>query len=160
LNIDEIQSFGRKSRRNLLYGRSIRLASRCRGVGRRFLNTWQNRRKLERVPKEQQSCLIEERIKVPADRADVPAIVFRMSNATTLKLPSNTVWSGGNYEARLRTGTENILLDYWERPYIPRPSTPGPWGYAFKANTDWKKYRSPNRMNFFGSAVGLLPPRR
>lgn len=107
------------------------------------------------------NCLIVSRGPLSADRDSEPAIVFLIGSNTTLKLPG-TLWSGGNYEARIRTGGESRLLDYWERPYIPRASNPlvlfGPARAWIGANTDWRKYRM-NRLDFFARAVGLLPQR-
>lgn len=155
LAIGDIVMFQSRPHRGQRRAEIVKLAPGCRGRGRRLLADWRARRKLGNT-KTSAACLISKRTTLPTDTGRDPAIRFLSGHYTTLSLPG-TRWSSGNYEARLRTRSGDILLDYWERPYIERPSWPGPWGYVYRGNTDWKDYRSPARIDFFGRAVGLIP---
>lgn len=157
LDIDEIVVFQSRPHKGMRSASIIRLAPGCGGRGRELLAAWHARRKLANARSANKACLIETRTKIPADTDGTPAIRLLMDRFTTLGLPG-TRWSSGNYEARLRTHDGDILLDYWERPYLPRPAGPGPWGYAYQSNTDWKDYRNPARIDFFGRALGLIAP--
>lgn len=132
----------------------------CRGRFASLLEQWGLKRRNLRGEASDRGCLLVSRGAMSAD-GEEPAIVFLLGSKTTLKLPGN-VWSGGNYEARIRSGGENRLLDYWERPFIERASNPlclfGPARAWTAANTDWRKYRM-DRLDFFARAVGLLPQR-
>ena len=157
LEIDEIAIFSRHSGQRTARGRFVGLNPECRGRGAELLAHWKRRARFSYASKEDKACLRARYETVSADRSSIPAILFLTDSATTLKLPG-TGYSGGNFEARIRTGTDDYLLDYWERPFIKRPAGIGPWGYAFKANTNWRNYRTPGRFNFLARALGLLPP--
>jgi len=156
LKINRVLLFQSRPRNGELHGEQFKLVSECRGVGSKYLNLLRKGRRIKSTSSEQKYCLNKEKVSVSADRSSIPAIVFLKDHATTLRLPGNTAYAGGNFEARLRTVQKDILLDYWERPYLKKPSGPSSLGYLFPESTDWRKYRSPGRTRFFASAVGLL----
>jgi hypothetical protein len=158
LAIDEIVMFQSRQRRGVQNGQQFTLAEDCRGRGREHLMRLAETGHLKNAAAGEDRCLKERKVTLDADRRTLPAILFLIGDMTTLKLPGNG-WSAGNYEARMRTADADTLLDYWERPYIPRPAGPSPWGHAFPANTDWKTYRNPGRALFFATAAGLIPRR-
>lgn len=156
LDIDEIAMFQSRAHRGVARAQVFKLAAHCRGRGRQDLAVLTAKGRRASTSKADNVCLEERRDEFDDDRRQIPAVMFLLGNATTLKLPGTT-WSSGNYEARLRADGKDVLLDYWERPYITRPATPSPWGYAFPANTDWKAYRQPGRAAFFARATGVMP---
>ena len=157
LDLDEIVMLQSRPHRGIQRSQHFTLAAGCRGRGREHLANLIAKGRLADANKADKQCLQQRQGTVDADRRDIAAIRFLLGTATTLRIPGNS-WSAGNYEARLHTPGQDMLLDYWERPYITRPGGPSPWSYAYPANTDWKSYRSPGRAKFFARAVGLLPP--
>lgn len=156
LDIDEIAMFQSRAHRGVAKAQVFKLVAHCRGRGHQYLSALATKGRLAHASKADNACLDERRDEFDDDRRQIPAIMFLLGTATTLKLPG-TSWSSGNYEARLRADGMDVLLDYWERPYLTRPATPSPWGYAYPANTDWKAYRAPGRATFFARATGLMP---
>lgn len=146
LNIDEVIQFQRPHK-GRLYGQFITLVPGCENIGKKHLETWKNRGRFSSPTKRDKECLIGEWKTVSADRIDIPAIEYRMGPQSALK-QKGTGWGDGNYEVWLRTAEGPKLVKHWERPYVTRPSWLGPWGYAFPANTDSKKYKRPKRLDF------------
>lgn len=159
LDLDEVVMLQSRPHRASQRSQHFTLAAGCRGRGREHLANLIAKGRLANAGKTDKQCLQQRQGTIAEDRRDIAAIQFLLGPASTLKLPGNTSWHSGNYEARLRTPAGDSLLDYWERPYIPRPGGPSPWSYAYPANTDWKSYRTPGRVKFFATAVGLLPPK-
>ena len=155
LGIDEVVMFQSRAHKDKLRGQFITLSPDCSGVGAKYLETWKRRGRFGRLPKEDKGCLVSRWKNTDPDRSQIPALVFMQGSYTTLRQPG-TNWADGSYEARLRTTEGDKLLDYWERPYITRPAEPGPWGYAYPANTDTKKFRAPKRLDFFLKATNVL----
>ncbi|MEO1207022.1 MAG: hypothetical protein AAFV45_11890 [Pseudomonadota bacterium] len=155
LAIDEIHIVQSNPRAGQQYVVTYSLAADCLAQGAHLLEELKTRGRLRYATPSQKKCLIQDTGYVDANRDHIPAIEFMAGTQTTLRQPG-AGWYGGSFEARIRTANGSLLLDYWERPFIERPSSPGPWGYAFPANTDWKDYRTPNRLKFFAGAVGLL----
>lgn len=156
LDIDEIVMFQSRVHQGQLRAQHFTLTEHCRGRGRELLQELAGKGGLRSASHAKDSCLHEQQSRVDGNRQEIPAVLFLIDGATTLKLPGG-IWSGGNYEARVRTREQDLLLDYWERPFITRPAGPSPWWYVFSANSDWKRYRNPGRAKFFAGAVGLLP---
>lgn len=156
LDIDEIVMFQSRAFQGTYRAQHFTLAEHCRGRGREQLQVIAGNGRLRSVRNAKDSCLHEHQSSVDANRHATPALVFLIGGATTLKMPG-AIWAGGHYEARVRTSDQDLLLDYWERPFITRPAGPSPWWYAFPGNSDWKRYRNPGRVKFFAAAVGLLP---
>jgi hypothetical protein len=155
LNIDQVAMFQSRSHRGKLRGQFITLVPECKGIGASHLETWKRKGRFGSASKQDKACLVSHWSSVDPDRSDIAALVFMRGSHTTLRQPG-TNWADGSFEARLRTAAGDRLIDYWERPYITRPAEPGPWGYAYPANTDWKKYRAPKRLDFFLKAVDVL----
>jgi len=146
LKFDEVMVFQRP-RRGEIYGRLVRLAAGCDGLGVAHLSAWKVRGRFGAPKQRDKDCLVAEWKTVSDDRAAIPAIEYRHGRHSTLLPPGNN-WASGAYEVRLRSLGESKLLGYWERPYITRPGSPGPWGYAYPSNTDPTKYKEPNRLAF------------
>lgn len=159
LAIDRVYQFQSRPIRGQLTAEIITLKSECRHLGAAELQALQSKSRSNSRHRRFGDCLNLQREEVDADRSHIPAIVFLIDGRTTLRMKQSSNWSAGNYEARLRTADRDVLLDYWERPYIERPAFPWlltPYGFLHKSNTDWRKYRM-NRTEFFTSAMGLAP---
>ena len=152
LDFKEVTVFQRPHKGEI-YGRFVRLAPGCRNRGIEHYNVWKKRKRFSAPEKQDKDCLIGDWKTVSDDRSKIPAVVYRHGTQSTLQIPGNS-WASGAYEIQLRTKDNIQLLDYWERPYITRPSWPGPTGYAFPSNTERKKYRQPKRLEFFLDAIG------
>lgn len=146
LKFDEVAVLQRP-RQNQIYGQFVTLVPGCEGHGDELLEKWKKRGRFSAPTKQTKDCLVSEWKKVSANRSAIPAIEYRHGTDSTL-VPSGTNWGDGAYELRKRTPDGYHLIDYWERPYITRPSWYGPWGYAYPANVDFKKYRQPKRLDF------------
>ncbi|MEQ8823754.1 MAG: hypothetical protein RIC14_05200 [Filomicrobium sp.] len=159
MDIDRIYQFQSRAHRGTLNAEIITLDPACQTLGRQLLERVKSKRRIKRLPRAQlSSCLKLERRKIASERENIPAIVFLSGKRTTLKMDGNVSWATGNYEARLRTPQRDVLLDYAERPYIPRPEYPllfGLNGLMKTGNTDRLKYRI-DRTLFYLRAVGLL----
>ena len=153
LNFQEVIVFQRPRRENIR-GRFVTLVPECRGRGVSHLETWKRRGRFTAPTRQDKDCLIAEWKTVSANRAGTPALEYRHGTQATL-VPPGTNWASGAYEVRLRTNETSKLLAYWERPYITRPAEPGPWGYAYPANTDRKTYKQPKRLKFLLQAIGF-----
>lgn len=153
LKFDEVMVF-QKPLRGEIYGRLVRLAVGCDGLGDAHLRAWKMRRSFGAPKQRDKDCLVTEWQTVSDDRAAIPALEYRHGRQSTL-LPSGTNWASGAYEVRLRSLGETQLLGYWERPYITRPGSPGPWGYAFPSNTDPAKYKEPKRLGFLLESLNI-----
>lgn len=153
LKFDEVVVF-QKPQRGEIYGRFVRLASGCDGLGVAHLGVWKKRGRFGAPDQRDKTCLLAEWKTVPDDRAAIPAIEYRHDRHSTLLPPGNN-WSSGTYEVRLRLPGSSHLLAYWERPFITRPGSPGPWGYAFPSNTDLAKYKTPKRLDFLLTSLNI-----
>lgn len=160
LNLDEAVLIQNRPRDGKVHALTYTLVPGCEGRGLDYLEEFKRRGRLGYATDEDKACLTLKSGKIDAERYHIPAIVFLTDKSTTLRLPG-TGYSGGNYEARVRMdGGTTFLLDYWERPYIRRPSLPllvSLNGFVLQGNTDWRDYKKPNRIAFLGGAVGLLP---
>ena len=156
LNLDQLAKFEKKPRKGKLYGRLVGLKPQCRGTSGEMFAIWQRKRRFNGTTKHVKSCLTSKWTKMSADRSHIPAIEFRLGPRTTLSEKGLVQWASGSFEVRLRERDSNKLIDYWERPFVSRPAEPGPWGYAFPANTKSKKYRAPNRLEFVLKATKIL----
>jgi len=152
LNIEEVVKFDRYKFKGKIDGAFYKLSSNCKGLGKEYQQLVQRGRNIGYPDNNDRACLISRNKKVNADRRMVPAIVFLNGRHTTLRQKDNN-YSGGSLEVRLRTGKENYLLDYWERPVFKRPTGLGPLSYLNRATSDRQKYRSPGRTTFFMEAM-------
>lgn len=151
LGFDEVAVL-QKPNRGEIYGQFIKLAPGCEKLGTEHLKTWQKRGRFGAPTKKDKGCLIGTWKHVSDDRTNISAVEYHHGNQTTLQKLGNS-WYDGTYEVRVRTADGSQLVDYWERPYITRPSWPGPWGYAYPSNSDSKKYKQPKRLDFFLKAM-------
>lgn len=152
LKFDEVAVLQRP-RRGGIYGKFVTLAPGCEKLASEHLKTWKKRGRSKAPTRKDKDCLIGEWKTISDDRTGIAAVEYRHGTQSTLQLPGNS-WNNGTYEVRVRTAEGSQLIDYWERPYITRPSWPGPWGYAYPSNTDSKKYKKPKRLDFFLKAIG------
>lgn len=153
LKFDEVMVF-QKPRRGVIYGQLVRLAPGCDGLGIAHLRTWKIKGRFGAPSQNDKNCLVSEWKTVSDDRNAIPALEYRHGTLSTL-LPSGNNWASGAYEVRLRSPNNSQLLGYWERPFITRPASPGPWGYAYPSNTDRTKYPQPKRLDFIIRSMGL-----
>lgn len=135
-----------------IYGQFITLVGDCEGLGVKHLAEWRKRGRFSAPTKQDKACLDGEWKHVPEMRDSIEAIEYRHGTQATL-VPEGSNWADGAYEIRLRANGTNKLIKYWERPYVTRPSEPGPWGYAFPANTNSKSYKKPKRLDFLVTAL-------
>ena len=153
LKFEEVMEF-QKPRRGEIYGRLVRLAAGCDGLGVAHLRTWRLQGRFGAPKQRDKDCLVVDWKTVSDDRAAIPAVEYRHGTHSTL-LPSGNNWASGAYEVRLRSLGGTQLLGYWERPFITRPGSPGPWGYAYPSNTDPTKYKAPTQLEFLIDSLDI-----
>lgn len=152
LKFSEVVVFQRP-RKGEIYGQFVTLVPACKGLGMQHMKTWEKRGRFSAPKQSDKDCLITEWKNVSDKRANIPAVEYRQGTQSAL-VPRGTNWASGAYEVSVRTDDGTKLINYWERPYITRPSWPGPWGYAYPANSDSKKYKQPKRLDFILNAMG------
>lgn len=105
---------------------------------------------------ERKACVTLETVE---DAPTPDAVILLRDNQTTLRRHGGIHHLGGTLELRLRRDGREVLVDYWEAPYVKRPRSPALGQTALDARSEPPQERSPAdflRDNLPG-AVGTAP---
>jgi hypothetical protein len=132
-------------------------SSECKAAAEAVLSAWRRDIRDSQFYRQEvklKNCVLVTPEKLAKDEYPNEAVVLLLDLHTTLR-SGNTTWAGGNIEVRLQKDGTSTLVDYWERLYASRQTSPFCLPFnSFCTSSDFNRDASVGRFDFLTAALG------